>query len=72
MPCAVCYICWRLKKENILTKVVVTFEVDIDVYNLGVEYGDEDYLTEAIKEHVVYAMDRLDSEVLFHKIDIGN
>jgi hypothetical protein len=55
-----------------LTKVVVTFEVDIDVYELGVEYGDEDYLTDAIKDHVVYAMDRLDAEVVFHKIDIGD
>ena len=55
-----------------MTKVVVTFEVDIDVYDLGVEYGDDDYLTDAIKEHVTYAMDRLDTEVLFQKIDIGN
>lgn len=55
-----------------MTKVVVTFEVDIDVYELGVEYGDEDYLTDAIKDHVVYAMDRLDAEVVFHKIDIGD
>jgi hypothetical protein len=55
-----------------MTKVVVTFEVDIDVYDLGVEYNDDDYLTESIKEHVTYAMDRLDTEVVFHKIDIGN
>ena len=69
---AACYTCQHLKKENTLTKVVVTFEVDIDVYDLGVEYGDDDYLTDAIKEHVTYAMDRLDTEVLFQKIDIGN
>jgi hypothetical protein len=53
-----------------MTKVVVTFEAEIDVDDLGIEYNNEDYLVEAIKEHINYAMDRLDADVTFSKVDV--
>lgn len=55
-----------------MTKITVTFEAEIDVEDLGAEYANEDYLVDAIKEHIVYAMDRLDAEVTFNKIDVEN
>lgn len=55
-----------------MTKITVTFEAEIDVEDLGAEYANEDYLVDAVKEHIVYAMDRLDAEVTFNKIDVEN
>ena len=53
-----------------MTKVTVTFEAEIDVDDLGAEYANEDYLVETVKEHIVYAMSRLDAEITFNKVDV--
>lgn len=53
-----------------MTKIVVTFEAEIDVDDLGIEYTNEDYLVDAVKEHIIYAMDKLDAEVTFSKVDV--
>lgn len=53
-----------------MTKVSVTFEAEIDTDDLGIEYSNEDYLVEAIKEHITYALDRLDADVTFSKVDV--
>jgi hypothetical protein len=60
----------KLVRVILLTLSVVTFEAEIDVDDLGVEYNNEDYLVEAIKEHINYAMDRLDADVTFNKVDV--
>jgi len=53
-----------------MTKVTVTFEAEIDVDDLGAEYSNEDYLIDTVKEHIVYAMSRLDADVTFNKVDV--
>ena len=53
-----------------MTKVTVVFEAEIDVDDLGAEFNNEDYLVETVKEHIVYAMSRLDAEITFNKFDV--
>ena len=53
-----------------MTKVTVTFEAEIDVDDLGAEYANEDYLVDTVKEHIIYAMSRLDAEITFNKVDV--
>lgn len=53
-----------------MTKITVTFEAEIDVDDLGVEYTNEDYLVDAVKEHITYALSRLDAEVTFSVVDV--
>lgn len=53
-----------------MMKVSMAIEVTIDPDNLGDAYSNEDYLIEQIKEHIEYAVDRLDGEVNFVKYDI--
>ena len=53
-----------------MTKVIVTFEAEIDVDDLGAEYANEDYLVDTVKEHIIYAMSRLDAEITFNKVDV--
>ena len=53
-----------------MAKVTVTFEAEIDVDDLGAEYANEDYLVDTVKEHIIYAMSRLDADVTFNKVDV--
>jgi hypothetical protein len=53
-----------------MTKVTVTFDAEIDVEDLGAEFSNEDYLVETVKEHIIYAMSRLDAEITFNKVDV--
>ena len=53
-----------------MAKVTVTFEAEIDVDDLGAEYSNEDYLIDTVKEHIIYAMSRLDAEITFNKVDV--
>lgn len=53
-----------------MVKVFVTFEAEIDVDNLGSEFSNEDYLVDSVKEHVTYAMSRLDADVTFDAVDV--
>ena len=53
-----------------MAKVTVTFEAEIDVDDLGAEYANEDYLVDTVKEHIIYAMSRLDAEITFNKVDV--
>lgn len=53
-----------------MAKVTVTFEAEIDVDDLGAEYSNEDYLIDTVKEHIIYAMSRLDADVTFNKVDV--
>jgi hypothetical protein len=53
-----------------MTKVTVTFEAEIDVEDLGAEFSNEDYLVDNIKEHIIYAMSRLDADITFNRVDV--
>jgi hypothetical protein len=53
-----------------MAKVTVTFEAEIDVEDLGAEFANEDYLVDTVKEHIIYAMSRLDAEITFNKVDV--
>lgn len=53
-----------------MTKVTVTFEAEIDVEDLGAEFSNEDYLVDHIKEHIIYAMSRLDADITFNRVDV--
>jgi hypothetical protein len=54
-----------------MTKVVVTVEFHVDVDNLGSEYGNDDYLTNEVCEHISYALYRFDAaDINFTRVDI--
>lgn len=53
-----------------MTKVTVMFEAEIDVDDLGAEFSNEDYLVDNIKEHIIYAMSRLDADITFNRVDV--
>lgn len=53
-----------------MVKVTMTIEVMVDLDDLADAYSNEDYLIEQVKEHIEYAIDRLDGEVTFVKYDI--
>lgn len=53
-----------------MVKVTMTIEVMVDLDDLADAYSNEDYLIEQVKEHIEYAIDRIDGEVTFVKYDI--
>jgi len=53
-----------------VVKVTMTIEVMVDLDDLADAYSNEDYLIEQVKEHIEYAIDRIDGEVTFVKYDI--
>jgi hypothetical protein len=53
----------------------VTLSLSITAYfdadEIPAIYSNEDFFTEAVKEHIGYAMDRLDArDVVFNSIDV--
>jgi hypothetical protein len=55
--------------------IPVTLNVSITAYfdadEVPAIYSNEDFFTEAVKEHITYALDRLDvKEIVFNSVDV--